>query len=282
MYVIHKGIQKLASSIVNGFYDDVVHEQTHSHAAPVDLEDRDYEMEEDEFYYLMPGFRLDTLTIPRLRAILIYLNIPYPTCAKKDELLRIMEEEVLPKTNDILEAQVRARRLGKDARVVLLEEGVIPRFSRPGSSPEFAKTSALDGHRDGDKKGLCLSNMTNVESKARKDTSRSKSAPTLSTFQRFRGSHSQTSKNTFTNAILDACSFGPCGNFVSTHLLQDLGISLPPDGVIDLTIEAVEEGPVQAGLTYRERFKVTTNEVETSCWDANGLKAVGKTAPFIP
>ncbi|KAJ4501996.1 inner nuclear membrane protein enriched at telomere/subtelomere region [Exophiala dermatitidis] len=69
--------------------------------------------DEDELYYLQPGFDLNSLTIPKIRAILVSHNVPYPASAKKGQLLEILEQEVLPNSNKLLKAQARVRRTSK-------------------------------------------------------------------------------------------------------------------------------------------------------------------------
>jgi HeH/LEM domain len=51
--------------------------------------------------YLEPGYDLSGLTIPRLRQTLVYHDIPYPSYAKKPELVRLVQEKILPKRDDI-------------------------------------------------------------------------------------------------------------------------------------------------------------------------------------
>ncbi|OQV00793.1 Man1-Src1p- domain-containing protein isoform 1 [Cladophialophora immunda] len=69
--------------------------------------------EEDELYYLQPGFDLSSLTIPRIRSILVAQNVHYPSSAKKGQLLEILEQEVLPQREKLLRAQARVRRTSK-------------------------------------------------------------------------------------------------------------------------------------------------------------------------
>lgn len=69
--------------------------------------------EEDELFYLQPGFDLHSLTIPRIRNILVSQNISYPASAKKAQLIEIMENEILPKARKLLNAQARVRRTSK-------------------------------------------------------------------------------------------------------------------------------------------------------------------------
>ncbi|OAL32220.1 hypothetical protein AYO20_07988 [Fonsecaea nubica] len=69
--------------------------------------------EEDELYYLQPGFDLHSLTIPRIRSILVAQNVHYPSSAKKGQLLEILEQEVLPQREKLLRAQARVRRTSK-------------------------------------------------------------------------------------------------------------------------------------------------------------------------
>ncbi|KAJ9608312.1 inner nuclear membrane protein enriched at telomere/subtelomere region [Cladophialophora chaetospira] len=69
--------------------------------------------DEDELYYLQPGFDLNSLTVPRIRSILVAQNINYPSSAKKGQLLEIIETELLPKRDKLLRAQARVRRTSK-------------------------------------------------------------------------------------------------------------------------------------------------------------------------
>ncbi|EXJ89293.1 hypothetical protein A1O3_02359 [Capronia epimyces CBS 606.96] len=69
--------------------------------------------EEDELYYLQPGFDLNTLTIPKIRSILVSHNVAYPASAKKGQLLEILEQDVVQHANKLLKAQARVRRTSK-------------------------------------------------------------------------------------------------------------------------------------------------------------------------
>ncbi|KAJ5155164.1 hypothetical protein N7492_007967 [Penicillium capsulatum] len=50
----------------------------------------------DELDYLQPDFDLGSLTVPRLRSILVNHDVSYPASAKKSQLVAILENEVLP------------------------------------------------------------------------------------------------------------------------------------------------------------------------------------------
>jgi hypothetical protein len=63
--------------------------------------------------YLQTGFDSTSLTVPRLRSILVQYNIPYPSNAKKPQLVEIFEANVLPQSRKILSARARARRTSK-------------------------------------------------------------------------------------------------------------------------------------------------------------------------
>lgn len=60
-----------------------------------------------------------------------------------------------------------------------------------------------------------------------------------------------------TTVMLDACSFGPCGNFVSPHFLREMGFQNVVEGdTVQLKFQAIGKGRVQAHLQYREAFKI--------------------------
>lgn len=64
----------------------------------------------DELDYLWPDFDLNSLTVPRLRSILVSHDVPYPASAKKAQLIRILEDEVLPQARKLLRDRERVRR----------------------------------------------------------------------------------------------------------------------------------------------------------------------------
>lgn len=60
--------------------------------------------------YLQSGFDATTLTIPRLRSILVNYNIHYPSNAKKPELVGLFNTQVAPQASKILARRARAKR----------------------------------------------------------------------------------------------------------------------------------------------------------------------------
>ena len=63
--------------------------------------------------YLQQGFEASSLTVPRLRSILVAHNIPYPSAAKKPQLIEIFTDRVLPQSRKILAERARARRTSR-------------------------------------------------------------------------------------------------------------------------------------------------------------------------
>ncbi|KAI8632527.1 Man1-Src1p-C-terminal domain-containing protein [Xylariaceae sp. FL1651] len=63
--------------------------------------------------YLQPGFDPKSLTIPRLRSILVAHNVPYSSSAKKGQLIDIFNEQVVPQSKRFLAARARAKRSSK-------------------------------------------------------------------------------------------------------------------------------------------------------------------------
>ncbi|KAK5007955.1 hypothetical protein LTR28_004630, partial [Elasticomyces elasticus] len=62
-----------------------------------------------ELVYLEPGFDPSSLTIPRLRSILVSHNIQYPSSAKKSQLIELFNGNVLPQARKLLNAQARTK-----------------------------------------------------------------------------------------------------------------------------------------------------------------------------
>ncbi|KAI1461689.1 Man1-Src1p-C-terminal domain-containing protein [Annulohypoxylon moriforme] len=76
--------------------------------------------------YLQPGFDAKTLTVPRLRSILVAHNIPYSSSSKKGQLVEIFNEQVLPQSKKILAARAKAKRSSK---------GIVDAESQSSSNP---------------------------------------------------------------------------------------------------------------------------------------------------
>jgi hypothetical protein len=67
----------------------------------------------DSLDYLQTGFDPSSLTVPRLRSILVSHDVEYPSGAKKPQLIQIFTDNVLPQSRKILAARARARRTSK-------------------------------------------------------------------------------------------------------------------------------------------------------------------------
>ena len=67
-------------------------------------------MSDSEVDYLQPGFDPQTVTMPRLRSILVTHNVSYSATAKKQALVDLFSSEVAPKAKKILQQRARAKR----------------------------------------------------------------------------------------------------------------------------------------------------------------------------
>jgi hypothetical protein len=67
-------------------------------------------MDEDDLFYLAPGFDPASLTVPRLRNILLTHDIEYPSNAKKPQLVQLFHDELTPKAKKLLSASKRVKR----------------------------------------------------------------------------------------------------------------------------------------------------------------------------
>ncbi|KAL2362794.1 hypothetical protein RJZ56_004330 [Blastomyces dermatitidis] len=67
----------------------------------------------NELAYLSPDFDLTSLTVPRIRSILVNHDVSYPASAKKAQLIEILENEVLPHAKKLLQERDRVRRTSK-------------------------------------------------------------------------------------------------------------------------------------------------------------------------
>lgn len=65
---------------------------------------------DEEYEYLQPGFDPKSLTVPRLRSILVAHDVQYPATAKKGQLIDLFNEGVVPKAKKFLDKQAKAKR----------------------------------------------------------------------------------------------------------------------------------------------------------------------------
>ncbi|KAI4153073.1 MAG: hypothetical protein LQ340_002528 [Diploschistes diacapsis] len=65
---------------------------------------------DDELEYLSPGFDPATLTVPRLRSILVSHDIEYSASSKKPQLIAIFNERLVPRARKILNARDKMKR----------------------------------------------------------------------------------------------------------------------------------------------------------------------------
>jgi hypothetical protein len=63
--------------------------------------------------YLENGFDAKSLTVPRLRSILVKYDVQYPATAKKQQLVELFNEEVAPQAKKILAKRARVKRMSQ-------------------------------------------------------------------------------------------------------------------------------------------------------------------------
>ncbi|KAF2722367.1 sister chromatid separation protein-like protein [Polychaeton citri CBS 116435] len=63
--------------------------------------------------YLEPGFDPSTLTVPRLRSILVAHGVNYPASAKKPQLIEIFNKNIAPQAKKIRDASLRVKRTSR-------------------------------------------------------------------------------------------------------------------------------------------------------------------------
>ncbi|OJJ45381.1 hypothetical protein ASPZODRAFT_153041 [Penicilliopsis zonata CBS 506.65] len=102
----------------------------------------------DEYEYLAADFDLNSLTVPRLRSILVNHDVPYPASAKKAQLIRILQDEVLPQARRLLRERERVRRtsegimdMGSRASSVVSDFDDETRGSRAGTADRESRPS---------------------------------------------------------------------------------------------------------------------------------------------
>ncbi|MCJ1395686.1 inner nuclear membrane protein enriched at telomere/subtelomere region [Xylographa bjoerkii] len=70
-------------------------------------------LSDDELEYLSPSFDPAKLTVPKIRAIFVSHDIPYPASAKKPQLIDIFNQQLVPKSRRILAARSRTSRTSR-------------------------------------------------------------------------------------------------------------------------------------------------------------------------
>lgn len=116
---------------------------------------------DDEMEYLSPSFNPSSLTVPRLRAILVSHDISYPSSAKKSDLIDIFTQELVPRSRKLLAARSRIKRSSRGIKdMPSSQEGTIdgdgdddstsmpPPTSRPKSRKSDRKESNLTVDED--------------------------------------------------------------------------------------------------------------------------------------
>lgn len=63
----------------------------------------------DDLDYLEPGFDPNSLTVPKLRNVLVMHDVTYPSNAKKPQLVQLFNEEVVPQARKLLSARRRLK-----------------------------------------------------------------------------------------------------------------------------------------------------------------------------
>lgn len=66
-------------------------------------------MDDNEYDYLTPSFDPNSVTVPRLRSILVTHDIQYPASAKKPDLINLFNEQVVPQANKILKSRTNTK-----------------------------------------------------------------------------------------------------------------------------------------------------------------------------
>lgn len=135
----------------------------------------------DALEYLSPDFDLNSLTVPRLRSILVNHDVPYPASAKKAQLIGILQDEVLPQAAMLLRERERVKRtsdgitdMGSRASSVVDDVGDhqpdTDRESLPPPPPTPSTASMTTGARRGRPKRSTRGSTADTENMNTPDT----------------------------------------------------------------------------------------------------------------
>ncbi|POS87816.1 hypothetical protein EPUL_000685 [Erysiphe pulchra] len=111
----------------------------------------------DSLDYLQADFDPTSLTVPRLRSILVNYDISYPSTAKKAQLVKIFVEEILPQRGRILKERERARRSSRgisnanSRQSIEVEQDIVPlsRSSRRNTRNTISRLQVDEQGDDG-------------------------------------------------------------------------------------------------------------------------------------
>lgn len=101
----------------------------------------------DELDYLSPSFDPASLTVPRLRNILLTHNVEYPSSAKKPQLIELFNENIAPQAKKILATRARTKRSAKgivdvpSSQVSVADEEEVVEETLPGPKPKPKRAS---------------------------------------------------------------------------------------------------------------------------------------------
>lgn len=105
-------------------------------------------MEEDDLFYLAPGFDAASLTVPRLRNILLTHDVDYPSNAKKTQLVQLFNDEVTPQARKLLSASKRVKRSARgivdvpSSQASTVDEDELPEPEPAPAPPTQRRTTA--------------------------------------------------------------------------------------------------------------------------------------------
>ncbi|KAI5283371.1 inner nuclear membrane protein enriched at telomere/subtelomere region, partial [Ascosphaera aggregata] len=133
-------------------------------------------MDDDDLSYLSPSFDLSSLTIPRLRSILVSHDVSYPASAKKSQLIEIMRSQVLPNAARIIRQRDRIRRTSAGIMNARSNQELLDEEQRTSRSKDLDNDDNDDDHGHGHVVGNVPATPATAGRKKRNVGSRSSTA----------------------------------------------------------------------------------------------------------
>ena len=102
---------------------------------------------DDESEYLVPGFDPNSLTVPKIRNILVSHDIEFPSSSKKAQLVEIFNNQLVPRSGRIRAQRARIKRTSNGITDMpsSQEETPAPRKRTPSSKRTSKQTRMSDG-----------------------------------------------------------------------------------------------------------------------------------------
>ncbi|KAL4787285.1 Man1-Src1p-C-terminal domain-containing protein [Aspergillus varians] len=180
----------------------------------------------DEYDYLSSDFDLNSLTVPRLRSILVNHDVTYPASAKKAQLIRILEDEVLPQAKKLLRERERVRRTSAGITNMPSREASVS--SEHEDEPERIVATPSTARRRGRSKASTRASTADTEDASFTATPSSRKTTTRSHGRRSQKPEAEPNDDYLATPVASS-AFTPRASTVRKSRTRDVSHSIEPE-----------------------------------------------------